>query len=57
MDKKGDKMIIELTEKEWVEVIKLVDQKATGSYIVDEQNQYDDLKVKMLFQYGMQRKK
>jgi hypothetical protein len=50
-------MIIELSEKEWIEVIKLVDSKATGSYMVGDQNQYDDLKTKMLFQFGMQKGK
>jgi len=48
-------MIIELSEKEWIEVIKLVDQKSTGSYIVSEQNNYDELKTKMLFQFGIQK--
>lgn len=48
-------MIIELSEKEWIEVIKLVDQNSTGSYIVSEQNKYDDLKTKMLFQFGIQK--
>ena len=50
-------MIIELSEKEWIEVIKLVDQKSSGSYIVDNMNIYDDLKTKMLFQLGIQKKK
>jgi len=49
-------MIIELSEEEWIEVIKLVDMRATGSYTVSEQNIYDDLKTKMLFQFGMQKK-
>jgi|WetSurMetagenome_2_1015567.scaffolds.fasta_scaffold126552_4 hypothetical protein len=49
-------MIIDLTEKEWIEVIKLVDNKSAGNF-ADNQNVYDNLKTKMLFQIGIQRGK
>lgn len=46
-------MIIQLTKEEWIEVIKLVDAKSTGGYDIDKQNKYDEIKTKMLFQFGM----
>ena len=49
------KIIIELTEEEWIEVIKLVDKKSAGHFS-DNQNEYDAIKTRMLFQFGMQRK-
>ena len=44
---------IQLTEEEWIEVIKLVDSKSLNGYT--ENNIYNDLKTKMLFQLGMQK--
>jgi hypothetical protein len=50
-------MILELSEKEWIEVIKLVDKNSTGSYIVGEQNKYDDLKTKCYFNLECKRRR
>ena len=47
-------MIIELTEKEWIEVIKLVEQKSNGHF-AEEWNEYDKIKTKMLWQFGMEK--
>lgn len=49
-------MIIELTEKEWIEVIKLVNRESVGGYDVNKLNIYDNLKTKMLFQFGIQQR-
>lgn len=46
-------ILIQLTEEEWIEVIKLVDAKSLNGYT--ENNIYNDLKNKMLFQLGMQK--
>lgn len=48
------KMIIDLTEKEWIEVMKLVKQKSNGHF-ADVQNEYDIIKTKMLWQFGIQK--
>ena len=40
-----------LTEEEWVEVMKLVDAKSENGYTA--RNMYNDLKDKMLFQWGI----
>lgn len=47
-------MIIDLSKDEWIEVIKLVEQKSNGHF-ADVQNEYDIIKTKMLWQFGMQR--
>lgn len=46
-------MIIELTEKEWIEVIKLVDEKSNFNF--DDWNKYNDIKSKMIFQFNIQK--
>jgi len=45
-------MIINLTKEEWIKVIQLVDEKSAGHFS-DNQNEYDVIKTKMLFQFGM----
>ena len=47
------KILIQLTEEEWIEVIKLVDSKSLNGYT--KSNIYNDLKNKMLFQLGIQK--
>jgi hypothetical protein len=47
-------MIINLTKEEWIEVIRLVDEKALNGFT--EHNKYNDLKTKMLWQFGMEKK-
>jgi hypothetical protein len=47
-------MIIKLTQEEWIEVIKLVDAKSLDGFT--ESNKYNDLKTKMLFQFGIQKR-
>jgi hypothetical protein len=54
MDQKINKrIIIEMTKEEWIEVIKLVDAKSANGFT--ERNQYNDLKDKMLWQFGIQK--
>jgi hypothetical protein len=48
---KQNKILIMLTEEEWVEVMKLVDAKSENGYTA--RNMYNDLKDKMLFQWGI----
>ena len=43
-----EKPIIQLTEEEWIEVIKLVEQKSMGHF-AEEQNKYDEIKTKKIF--------
>lgn len=40
---------IELTEEEWIEVIKLVDERSENGFTA--RNKYNDLKDKMLWQF------
>ena len=54
--KTKDKMEIELKEEEWIKVIELVEQKSAG-YFSDNQNEYDVIKTKMLFQFGIKKQK
>ena len=49
------KMIIELTEKEWIEVMKLVEQKCGPEWQMDKWNEFNDIKTKMLWQFGNQK--
>lgn len=49
------KVIIELTEDEWIEVIKLVEQKCGPEYEVNKWNKFNEIKTKMLFQFGMRK--
>ena len=44
---------MELTEEEWIEVIKLVEQKSTPEYDLKNWNKFNEIKTKMLFQFGM----
>lgn len=48
------RIIIELTKEEWIEVIKLVEQKSNPEFDVKNWNKYNEIKTKMLFQFGMQ---
>ena len=47
----NNKIVIVLTKKQWIEVIKLVDAKSLNGFT--ERNEYNDLKDLMLFQFGM----
>ena len=47
------KIIIELTEEEWIEVIKLVDQRSGDNWDSTKWNRFNEIKTKMLFQFGM----
>jgi hypothetical protein len=46
------RILIELSEDEWIEVIKLVDAKSLNGFT--DRNRYNDLKDKMLFQFNIQ---
>lgn len=47
-------MIIELTEKEWIDVIRLVEEKSGPEYDLEKHNKFNAIKTKMLFRFGMQ---
>jgi hypothetical protein len=49
-------MKIELTEKEWIEVIKLVEQNCGNEWNIGEWNEFNKIKTKMLWQFGEQKK-
>ena len=49
------KIIIMLDEEEWIKVIQLVEQQSAGHFS-DNQNQYDVIKTKMLFQLNLGKK-
>jgi hypothetical protein len=49
------KIIIELTEAEWIEVIKLVEQKAGPSFDLEKHNKFNGIMTRMLFQFGAQK--
>ena len=49
-------MEIDLTKEEWIKVIQLVEDKSAGHFS-DNQNEFDVIKTKMLFQYGFHKEK
>jgi len=49
----GKKILISLLEEDWVEVIKLVEQKSAPEYDIDNWNNFNKIKTQMLFQFGM----
>lgn len=48
-------MIIELTEEEWIEVIKLVEQNSGDRYDIKSHNKFNVIQTKMLWQFGIQK--
>ena len=49
------KKIIELTEEEWIEVIKLVDLVCGSQYEPEKWNKFNGIKTRMLFQLNVNR--
>ena len=49
------KIIIQLTEEEWIKVIQLVEQKCAPSFDTDNWNEFNGIKTKLLFQLGTQK--
>jgi len=53
--KNQQKVIIQLTEEEWIKVIELVEQKCSPGYDTDKWNEFNGIKIKMLFQFRMKK--
>lgn len=49
-------MIFEISEEDFRKIMELIEQKVSRSYGIDENNPYDAIKTRLLFQYGSQRK-
>ena len=48
-----EKINIQLTEEEWIKVIALVDGKSAPEFDLDNQNEFNGIKTRMLFQLGI----
>ena len=46
---------MQLTEEEWIKVIQLVENKCAPSFDMDNWNEFNDIKTKLLFQLGAQK--
>jgi len=49
------KILMQLTEEEWIKVIQLVENKCAPSFDMDNWNEFNDIKTKLLFQLGAQK--
>jgi len=54
-NKMTHKIIMQLTEEEWIKVIQLVEQKSAPSFDLDNWNEFNGIKTKLLFQLGAQK--